>query len=191
MANYNLYTQLMQTGKNINGSVRTASSARTGDNGYTCIIGEKHLPKDHPLLECLGTLDELNAFLGDAKAALQNKLVKDIITKIQKDLCPLMGIIAGMPVPNNGLDINYLDMLITKLESELPEICSFAIPGENPASAKLHIARTVCRRVERRLVSLDLDTEAKTTIVPYINRLSDLLFLLTQKEATTDPMSGF
>jgi len=73
--------------------------------------------------------------------------------------------------------------LIEKLESELPAFASFAVPGANPASAKLHIARTVCRRVERRMISLVLDAETKAAIVPYINRLSDLLFLLAQKEA--------
>jgi cob(I)alamin adenosyltransferase len=168
----------MQTGKSM------SISTRNGDDGCTNIIGEKRLPKDHPLLECLGTIDELDAFLGDAKAALQNISTKEIITKIQKDLCPLMGILAGMPVPDGGMGINYLDLLIAELELELPVTSSFAIPGENPASAKLHIARTVCRRVERRLVSLDLDIEAKTAIVPYINRLSDLLFLLARKECT-------
>jgi cob(I)alamin adenosyltransferase len=168
----------MQTGKNM------GISTRNGDDGYTNIFGDKRLPKDHLLLECLGTIDELDAFLGDAKVTLENKCTKEIITKIQKDLCSLMGILAGMPVRDNGLDINYLDMRIAELESELPATSAFAIPGENPASAKLHIARTVCRRVERRLVSLNLDAEAKTTIVPYINRLSNLLFLLARKEAT-------
>jgi cob(I)alamin adenosyltransferase len=188
----------MQTGKNMNvsarndGSVRTNVSTRTGDDGCTDIIEERRLPKDHPLLECLGTIDELNAFLGDVKATLQNRFIKEIIPKIQKDLCSIMGILAGMPVPAEGIGLDYIDMLIAKLESELPATDSFAIPGENPISAKLHIARTVCRSAERRLVSLDLDAETKTVIVPYINRLSDLLFLLARKEASiTIPVSGF
>jgi cob(I)alamin adenosyltransferase len=167
----------MRTGKNKD------ASTKTGDDGYTDMIGERRLPKDHPLLECLGSIDELNAFLGDAKAALQNRFTQEIITKIQKDLCSIMGILAGMPIPAEGIGTDYLDMMISELESEMPATSSFAIPGETPTSSKLHISRTVCRRVERRLVSLDLEAEAKTTIIPYINRLSNLLFLLACKES--------
>jgi len=158
-------------------------TTKTGDDGYTDIIGGKRLPKDHPILECLGTIDELNAFLGDAKSALGDSSAAGIIEKIQKDLLTLMGVIAGMPIPAEGMSEKYLVNLIEKLESELPASASFAIPGANPASAKLHVARTVCRRVERRMIGLVLDTETTAVIVPYINRLSDLLFLLAQKEA--------
>ena len=158
-------------------------TTKTGDDGYTDIIGGKRLPKDHPILECLGTIDELNAFLGDAKSALGDSSAAGIIEKIQKDLLTLMGVIAGMPIPAEGMSEKYLVNLIEKLESELPASASFAIPGANPAAAKLHIARAVCRRVERRMISLVLDAETKAAVVPYINRLSDLLFLLAQKEA--------
>jgi cob(I)alamin adenosyltransferase len=88
-----------------------------------------------------------------------------------------------MPVPPGGIGGEKISRLIKELEAELPSFTSFAVPGANPASAKLHIARTVCRRVERRMVALSLDEKTKSAIVPYINRLSDLLFLLAQKEA--------
>jgi cob(I)alamin adenosyltransferase len=155
----------------------------TGDDGYSGLIGGKRLPKNHPVLECLGTIDELNAFLGDAKASLGDKPSVKTIENIQTELFLLMGVIAGMPVPPGGIGGERLAILIKELESELPSFTSFAVPGANPASAKLHIARTVCRRVERRMVALSLDEETKAAIVPYINRLSDLLFLLAQKEA--------
>jgi cob(I)alamin adenosyltransferase len=159
-------------------------ATKTGDDGHTDIIGNKRLPKNHPVVECLGTLDELNAFLGDAKAALNgSSRTAEIITGIQKDLFTLMGILAGMPVPDGGMGTDRLDNMIAQLESELPPFTSFAVPGANQASAKLHIARTVCRRVERRFVGLKFAGETKPAIVPYINRLSDLLFLLAQKEA--------
>ncbi|MDR2718977.1 MAG: cob(I)yrinic acid a,c-diamide adenosyltransferase [Treponema sp.] len=158
-------------------------TTKTGDDGYTDIIRGKRLPKNHPILECLGTIDELNAFLGDAKAALGDNPAAEIIEKIQKNLFTLMGVIAGMPVPAGGMGEEYLVNLIEKLESELPPFASFVVPGANPASAKLHVARTVCRRVERRMIGLGFDTETEAAIVPYINRLSDLLFLLAQKEA--------
>jgi cob(I)alamin adenosyltransferase len=168
-------------------------TAKTGDDGYTCLLDGKRLRKDHPIVECLGTLDELNAFLGDAKTALASAsgtYISGIITGIQKDLFLVMGVLAGMPVPEEGLDEERLNNLIDELESSLPTFSSFAIPGANPASAKIHIARTVCRRAERRLTALDGETGSAGQTMPaeqtralsrYINRLSDLLFLLARK----------
>jgi cob(I)alamin adenosyltransferase len=159
-------------------------AAKTGDDGYTDILNGKRLRKDHPIVECLGTLDELNAFLGDAKASLDaathGAYISDIINGVQKDLSSIMGIIAGMSVPEEGFDEDRLNSLIDELEAGLPPFTSFAVPGANPASAKLHIARACCRRAERRLIALGLDDKTKT-VAPYINRLSDLLFLLAQK----------
>ena len=157
-------------------------ATRSGDDGYTEIIGGNRLPKNHPIFECLGAFDELNAFLGDAKAALTaGGDAAVIIDSIQNDLIKLMGIIAGTPLPAGGIGEDRLDGIIRKLEAEMPPFTSFAVPGANPVSAKLHIARTVCRRAERRLVSLGGETAA--AICPYMNRLSDLLFLLARKES--------
>jgi cob(I)alamin adenosyltransferase len=159
-------------------------TANIGDDGYTCLLDGKRLRKDHPIIECLGALDELNAFLGDAKTALDaatnayGVYISDIITGIQKDLSSIMGIIAGMPVPPEGINEERLNSLIQETESSLPPFTSFVVPGANPASAKLHIARAVCRRAERRLTALDGDAKAPSR---YINRLSDLLFLLARK----------
>jgi cob(I)alamin adenosyltransferase len=156
---------------------------KTGDDGYTILDG-KRLRKDHPIAECLGTLDELNAFLGDAKASLDaaahGVYISDIINGVQKDLSSIMGLLAGMSVLEEGIDEDRLNRLINELEAGLPAITSFAFPGANPASAKLHIARTICRRAERRLTALELDGKTRAVIAPYINRLSDLLFLLAQ-----------
>jgi len=153
---------------------------RTGDGGCTGIIGGERLRKDHPLIECLGTLDELNAFLGDAKAALGDSSTAGIIAGLQQGIFSLMAIIAGAPASTGGIQQSRLDSLIGELEAGLPPLDSFAVPGATPVSAKLHIARAVCRRAERRLVALDLKEETRAATVPYINRLSDLLFLLAQ-----------
>ena len=182
-----------------NGRLMMSIATKTGDNGFTGIIGGKRLPKDHPILECLGTIDELDAFLGDAKAALNSIGSQEgssahkigdssagIIDGIQKDLIKLMGIIAGMPVTESDINQNRMDSLVKELESQLPPLTSFAVPGVNPVSAKLHIARTVCRRTERQLVGLNLDADTGASVVPYINRLSDLLFLLAQKESISN-----
>jgi cob(I)alamin adenosyltransferase len=164
-------------------------TAKTSDDGYTCLLDGKRLRKDHPIVECLGTLDELNAFLGDAKAALgavatadaYGVYISDIITGIQKDLSSIMGLFAGMPVPEESINEERLNSLIDELEASLPPFTSFVVPGANPASAKLHIARAVCRRAERRLTALD---EKNKAVIPYINRLSDLLFLLARKASS-------
>jgi cob(I)alamin adenosyltransferase len=158
-------------------------TTKTGDDGYTDLIGGKRLLKNHPIVECLGTIDELDAFLGDAKVALGDKPAAGIVAGVQKDLFLLMSVLAGMPVPPGGIGEDRLMSLINQLETELPPFASFAVPGANPASAKLHIARTVCRRTERCMVGLGLDQETEAAIVPYINRLSDLLFLMAQREA--------
>ena len=177
-------------------------STRLGDEGTTSVIGEKRYPKDHPLVECLGTLDELNAFLGDAKAAIaasenpsQNLNYphnaahsREIISAIQKELFVVSGILAGSG--SNSPDVKILDAYITNLEADLGAFTGFAIPGENPSSAKLHIARTVCRRTERCMVGLcrtnTIHPETQRCLFAWINRLSDLLFLLAQKEAAIE-----
>jgi len=161
---------------------KNSITTKTGDDGYTDIIGGERLPKNHPIPECLGALDELNSFLGDAKAALTaDSQTSEIINDIQIDLITIMGIVAGMPASKKSLGEERLDDLIKKLEEELPVLTSFTVPGINPVSAKLHITRAVCRRAERRLLSLGGETFAE--IGPYLNRLSDILFLLAQKES--------
>jgi cob(I)alamin adenosyltransferase len=155
-------------------------TTKTGDDGTTELLGGRRVPKDHPVIECLGTIDELNAFLGDAKVSLGGAAdpagTVAVITGIQKELFALSGVLAGGmgPVPGDG----RLCALINELEAKQPPLMSFVVPGADAASAKLHIARTVCRRVERRIVSLGRDRELPDGILPYFNRLSDLLFLL-------------
>ena len=161
-------------------------ATKAGGEGSTKADGRLNLPKDHQLMECLGTLDELNSFLGDAKASLKcgscDIKTIDIIEGIQKDLYMLMAFLA---VKTGELTVSAesLNSLIDQLESELPAAAGFVIPGENPASAKLHIARTVCRRCERRLVSLEFDKNSKELVLNYINLLSNLLFLLALRTA--------
>jgi cob(I)alamin adenosyltransferase len=159
-------------------------TTKTGDGGETGLIGGRRVPKDHPLLECLGTIDELNAFLGDAGAAATagetTAGTGKIIAGIQEELFTVSGILAGSGAPAPGEE--RLGALIEELEAGQPKFTAFRIPGAGPLSAKLHIARTVCRRAERRLVSLDRLGELPEGILPWFNRLSDLLFLLAGRE---------
>ena len=162
---------------------------KTGDNGATDLPGGRRVPKDHPLLECLGTIDELNAFLGDAKAAAGARGSARIIHGIQEELIELSGIIAGGADggARGGAGEQRLCALIAELEARLPPFSGFVIPGQTAVSAKLHIARAVCRRAERRLAALFPAGEPDAGIVPYFNRLSDALFLLAQSE---EPQNG-
>ncbi|MDR1318863.1 MAG: ATP:cob(I)alamin adenosyltransferase [Treponema sp.] len=184
-------------------------TTKTGDGGHTDLIGGIRVSKDHPVMECLGALDELNAFLGAAKAALREKDPRDekvrpgadaktggpaadtgaLIESIQKELFVISGLLAGSgaKAPPEG----RLSAIIEELESAQQPFAGFAVPGANPVSAHLHIARTICRRAERRLAALGCARENSggaspklpPGILPYFNRLSDLLFLLAQREA--------
>jgi cob(I)alamin adenosyltransferase len=155
-------------------------STKTGDDGTTSFFGGERAPKDHLRIECLGTLDELNAFLGAVRCAAVKPQTGEILKTIQEDIFTLSGVIAGgtAPAPNPA----RLEGWAAELETALPPLRNFVLPGANPAASQLHIARTVCRRAERRLVSLDRAENVPTVLLRYINRLSDLLFLLARTE---------
>jgi cob(I)alamin adenosyltransferase len=157
-------------------------TTRAGDDGTTSFLGSGRVPKDHPRIECLGALDELNAFLGAARAAVKPQAGK-IIKEIQEEIGTISGIIAGAAVTDGKepvFNTGRLENRAAELEAALPPLRNFIIPGENPAAAQLHIARTVCRRAERRLVSLDHAEPVPPGLLRYMNRLSDLLFLLAR-----------
>jgi cob(I)alamin adenosyltransferase len=162
---------------------------KTGDKGITDTADGNRIPKDHIRIECLGTLDELSAFLGDARCTALKSRTKHIIEETQREFIIIAGNIAenrtkpadpGLTAPNE----QRLNDLTAEFENTLPPFKEFVIPGLNPASAKLHIARTVCRRLERRLVSLDKAEGLLPGMLPFFNRLSDLLFLLARYEET-------
>jgi cob(I)alamin adenosyltransferase len=157
---------------------------KRGDGGETDLPGGRRVPKDHPLPECLGTIDELNSFVGDAKAAAGAGRIADILNSIQQDLIRAAGIIAGGKSIADGAGEQRLSALIVELEAQLPPLSAFVIPGQGGVSAKLHIARAVCRRAERRLAALARAGEPDTGLLPYFNRLSDALFLLAQSGET-------
>jgi cob(I)alamin adenosyltransferase len=161
-------------------------STGRGDDGNTGIRDGRRLPKDHPRIECLGVLDELSAFLGEARLVAE-KRTGEILLAVQEDLRALMGILAAEAAPAAGThpkpgtgavpDPARLGAWIREFEAGT-SFRDFVIPGENSASAKLHIARTVCRRAERRLVTLARSEQVPALLLQYLNRLSDLLFLL-------------
>ncbi|MFP3042349.1 cob(I)yrinic acid a,c-diamide adenosyltransferase [Treponema primitia] len=155
-------------------------STGLGDSGSTELFSGTSVPKDHPQVEFLGALDELNAFLGDAKAAARLERTKTLIESVQRDLFAAPGLL-GPSKAETSIDPDHLTALIHEIEEQYP-MQGFIIPGKTPASAKLDIARTVCRRAERRLVTLNRQSPVSPHLLRYINRLSDLLFLLARSE---------
>lgn len=156
---------------------------RKGDKGYTYVYSGDKLSKDDLRLEVTGTMDELCSFLGMAKSLIEDKSGRNILEKIQRDLFSLGTQISGLNSKKlkrkiaSG-DIGCLEDEIESLEKRFP-LKNFVLPGDNLISSTLHVARTVARRLERRIVTLRNKEKFKDKdILIYLNRLSDLVFLL-------------
>lgn len=165
---------------------------RTGDKGETGLFGGGRVPKDAPRVEAYGAVDELNAALGWALASLSNEEVRSRIQSVQPDLFTLGAHLATPPTREGrrrpdlpSLDegrIAELEAWIDQAEEPLPPLRSFILPGGSPGGAALHLARTICRRAERRVVALAAEESVPEEILVYLNRLSDLLFVLARLE---------
>jgi cob(I)alamin adenosyltransferase len=159
--------------------------SRKGDDGFTGILGEGRLPKHHPRLEAVGTVDEASAALGMARAACKLPETAELLLAIQRDLYGLMAEVAALPENANRFRTIHADR-VTWLEQEIDLLSKtvdlpreFIVSGITPAGAALNLARTVVRRAERHLVELFHQGEIENTdIIGYINRLSSLCFIL-------------
>jgi len=177
----------------------TKVCTRTGDKGRTSLIGGKRVPKDHPRIEACGSIDELNSFTGTARAVLskgKNKVSKThrksmgkILKQIQKDLMDV-GCVLAVPaekkkrsVPEISGRVQFLDDQMSILQKDLKPLSRFLLPGDTPADSALHICRTVCRRAEREIVRLNRKEKIDHHILMYINRLSDLFFVMARQAA--------
>ncbi len=161
---------------------------RTGDNGSTGLLGAGRVSKDDLRVEAYGTVDELNAALGVARAALSNadESADELIARLQSELFVLGAALAD-PNPDGRFHraiteahVTGLESLIDALEAELEPLHQFILPGGSPAGARIHLARAVCRRAERLAVALahQAGRDVPPVIIAYLNRLSDLLFVL-------------
>lgn len=147
---------------------------RGGDKGETSLIGGR-VPKVHPQIEAMGLLDELNSHIGLALAHQTDEQLRAQLTKIQHDLFDLGSELMYAENPPQQVDLSIVTELETWMddwEKECPELVKFILPGGCVAAASLHVARTVCRRVERELVTI----EPARRQLSYFNRLSDYLF---------------
>ena len=160
---------------------------KKGDKGETQLLGGSMVDKDHVKLECYGTIDELNSFIGNVYDQELNSFHKEILQKIQNQLFNLGSNISfdgeknKIKLPNIKIEnIEMLENRIDKMEENLPNLKSFILPSGHPTASKCHIARTVCRRAERNLVRLSKTTKIDMLHLQYLNRLSDYLFVLSR-----------
>jgi cob(I)alamin adenosyltransferase len=153
---------------------------KTGDKGETSLYGGRRVSKADPQVEACGTIDELSSFIGLIASEVDNK-EREFYSLIQKDLYLVMSFLAGAETDINPLDsrIKFFEQYIDKLSSELPDLKRFILPQGSRLAVYHHLARTVCRRGERAVVRCQ--NRSATAVVPYLNRLSDLLFVLARK----------
>mgnify|MGYP003347266066 CR=1 FL=1 len=162
---------------------------RGGDKGTTSLIGGTRVHKSHLRIESYGTLDELNAHIGDCRDALTDEAVRQVLLEVQDRLFTIGSSLACDPVKEpriripdlHAADITRLEEEIDRMQEQLEPLRSFILPGGHPAVSKVHIARCVCRRAERACVRLELESlEVEPLILIYLNRLSDYLFVLSR-----------
>ena len=164
---------------------------KTGDKGKTSLFGGKRVQKNDLQIESYGTVDELNSWMGMLRDTSQSDQEKEVIIDIQETLFTLGSYLASDPAKKQAMKLPALHQhMIVKLEEEmdemdtnLPEMKSFVLPGGHVAVSNCHIARTVCRRAERAIVGLKSDDSDIDFAIQYINRLSDYLFVLSRKWA--------
>jgi len=163
----------------------SAISTKTGDGGLTDLWSGERVRKDDIRVEAYGTVDELSCFLGEAKHYVKRPETLAVLEELQRDLFRVAGELAsrGKPFTNPiaPSDDDRLFGHVERFEKEL-NLAGFVVPGSTVQSAKIDIARAVARRAERRIVTLGHDSEVSPALRRYMNRLSDLLFVLARWE---------
>ena len=162
---------------------------KTGDDGSTGLFGNERVPKDSPRVEAYGTVDEANASLGAALAAGAPEALARVLIDLQARLFDLGADLAtprgGRPDPSylvriDATHVAALEALIDRFDAELPPLTNFVLPGGTATAAHLHVARAVTRRAERLLVALGRSEDLGPSALVFVNRLSDLLFVLAR-----------
>lgn len=168
---------------------------KTGDKGTTALFGGTRVPKHHLRIESYGTVDELNSYIGLVRDQEIDDISKSSLIKIQDELFTLGAMLATPPekeilkngkerlnIPKiNNSSIEFLEHEIDTMNEQLPPMTHFILPGGHQAVSFCHIARCVCRRAERLSVALNEEEPVDSSILMYLNRLSDYLFVLARK----------
>jgi cob(I)alamin adenosyltransferase len=161
---------------------------RGGDRGETSLYGAARVPKESPRVEAYGAIDELNSCIGVAVASCRHDEISKPLKQIQSelftagaDLATEFGAKGGARVPRIAKqDTERLEKMVDELQGKVPRLTSFILPGGSNLSSLLHLARAVCRRAERRVVSLSRAEKINPEMIPYLNRLSTYLFNLAR-----------
>ncbi|HUK81921.1 MAG TPA: cob(I)yrinic acid a,c-diamide adenosyltransferase [Verrucomicrobiae bacterium] len=157
---------------------------RAGDKGETGLVGGQRVSKDSPRIWAYGTVDELNSAIGLARALKPDKETNAVLAGIQNNLFNLgaeLAMPSRSPVRVEKKQIAALERLMDERNAKLGPLREFILPGGSPVAAQLHVARTICRRAERFCVRLAREEDRiGATVVPYLNRLSDALFVLAR-----------
>jgi cob(I)alamin adenosyltransferase len=162
---------------------------RTGDKGDTGLFGGARVPKDDVRVEAYGSVDETNAAIGLALSYCQVAHVREVLQEVQADLFTLGAELATVSGHEARLgialltdaDVERLERAIDAAEEPLPPLKNFVLPGGPPDVSALHLARTVARRAERRVLSLSHREPVRSPLLVYLNRLADLLFVLARR----------
>ena len=161
---------------------------RTGDKGRTTLTGGKPVLKTHIRIEAYGTVDELIAQIGLLHDMIEQKELKSELLEIEDRLMTCAAILAtdcedcGLKIPEiTDTDTTTLEKAIDAMEIKLPQLTSFILPGGHVISSHCQVARTICRRAERQIIKLSEELFVPVTVIKYVNRLSDYLFVLARK----------
>ncbi len=162
---------------------------KTGDNGTTGLLGGTRVKKYNLRLEAYGTVDELNAALGIVRSFDLPENIRNLLTEIQEKLFHIgsrlasdekgAAFTAGLVVKEENIAL--LERSIDAMEKQLPVLNHFILPGGDPAAAHCHLARTVCRRAERRIIEYSEANDVEPETLRFMNRLSDFLFVLSRQ----------
>lgn len=163
---------------------------KNGDRGKTSLIGGKKVSKHDLQVEAYGSIDELNSFMGLLKDYSKNDEINQVLFKVQLKLFTIGSILAQENTSTNSVileklnisakDTNFIELQIDKLEKKLPKLSKFIIPGGHKLVSYCHVSRSICRRAERKITKLSDSVKLDSNILPYINRLSDFLFVLSR-----------
>jgi cob(I)alamin adenosyltransferase len=161
-----------------------------GDKGKTSLVGGFRVPKTHLRIEAYGTVDELNSFIGLLIAEVEDQDTRDLLQFVQSKLFTVGSYLATDPSKTEykieshitGDSIKKVEEAIDLLDSQLPKLKAFVLPGGSRSAALAHVCRTVCRRAERKIYHLAETETVEEPLLVFMNRLSDLLFVIARKE---------
>lgn len=159
---------------------------KTGDKGETALFGGRRVPKSHLRVEAYGTVDEVNSFIGLLRDSTEDQALGDVLGQIQHRLFSIGAHLAtdpantAAPADLEPHDIALLEHAMDEMDSRLPELKNFILPGGHPLVSLCHICRTVCRRAERMVVALHYHEPVDERVLQYLNRLSDYFFMLAR-----------